>query len=155
MLAQLDDCKYLDLAGISEPGQNSLRLVVEEMQTGFLSEKLEIEGVDFGQSRKIEHTPSCRTFELIWDTYIAYAVVNESYARVKDYEVYEGRLVRAYSKSDFLDHIRRDTFADEKYPGPFKHIALVCMHHIVDVISVSEPRVRLAKAGQPRVVPVA
>ena len=155
MFAQLDQCAYLDLAGVTEPRTNSLRLVVEEMQIGFESEELEMDGVNFGRSRKIEHTPSCRTFEITWDTYIAYAVVNESYARVKDGETYEGRLVRVYSKSDFLDHIRRDTFADEKYPGPFKHIALVCMHHIVDVISVSEPRVRLTKAGQPRVVPVA
>lgn len=29
------------------------------------------------------------------------------------------------------------------------------MHHIVDVISVAEPQVRLLKAGQPRVVPAA
>ena len=155
MFAQLEECEYLDLAGISEPGQSSLRLVIEELQTDFVSEKFELDGVDFGQTRKIEHTSSCRTFEVTWDTYIAYAVVNESYARVKDYEAYEGKLVRIYSKSDFLDHIRRDTFADQQYPGPFKHIALVCMHHIIDVVSVSEPRVRLAKAGQPRVVPVA
>jgi len=68
MFAQLEECEYLDLAGISEPGQSSLRLVIEELQTGFLSEKLEIDGVDFGQSRKIEHTSSCRTFEVTWDT---------------------------------------------------------------------------------------
>lgn len=155
MFGQLDECAYLDLTGISEPGQSSLRLVVEEMQESFESEELEIGGVNLGESRKIEHTQSCRVFEVTWETYISYAVVNESYARVKNDEVYEGRLVRVYSKSDFLEHIRQATFADEHYPGPFKHIALVCMHHIVNVVSVSHPQVRLARAGQPRRVPVA
>jgi hypothetical protein len=144
MFAQLDECAYLDLTGISEPGRNSLRLVVEELQVSFQP-----------AAQKIEHTESCRVFEITWETYISYRVASDSYARVKDYEVYEGRFARVYSKSDFLNDIRRDTFADDKYPGPFKHISLVCMHHIVDVVSVSEPRVRLAKAGQPRVVPVA
>jgi hypothetical protein len=109
MLGQLDECAYLDLTGISEPGRNSLRLVVEELQVGFQS-----------AAQKIEHTESCRVFEITWLTYISYGVICESYARVKDYEIYEGRLARVYSRSDFLDNIRRDTFADEKYPGPFK-----------------------------------
>ncbi len=119
MFAQLDECAYLDLTGISEPGRSSLRLIVEELQESYDSQELEIGGVNLGQSRKIEHTGSCRAFEITWKTYISYAVVNESYARVKDDDVYEGRLVRVYSKSDFLEHIRRNTFADETLSGCF------------------------------------
>ena len=144
MLAQLEECAYLDLTGISEPGRNSLRLVVEELQVGFQP-----------AAQKIEHTESCRVFEIKWKTYIAYAVLNESYAHVKEDEVYEGRLVRVYAKSNFLEHIRRETFADERRPGPFTHVALVCMHHIVHVVSASSQQVRLAKPGQPRRVPAA
>jgi hypothetical protein len=153
MRHQVDNCAYLNLREICEPEENSLRLVVEEMRVGDITEDLVVGSVNLGPTRRIEHTEACRVFEISWNTYIAYCVVNESYALGDKADVSEGRRFRVYSKSRFLDYVRKDTFGDDQYPGPSKHIGISCENHIVNVISVSEPSIRLLKAGQPRVVP--
>jgi len=153
MRDQVDQCAYLRLTEITEPDENSLRLVVEELTVGGVAEDLVIGEQNLGPTYRIEHTADCRVFEIHWDNYVAYSVVNESYDRVDDSEESEGRLLRTYSKSHFLEYVQRATFADDHYPGPSRHVAVVCAHHIVNVISVSEPRISLLKAGQPRAVP--
>ena len=153
MRHQVDQCAYLNLREIGEPEYNSLRLVVEEMRAGVVTEDLVIAGTNLGATRRIEHTEECRVFEIFWESYIAYSVVNESYATGDDSELSEGRRFRVYSKSRFLDYIRKETFADDRYPGPSKHICVSCENQLVNVISVSDPHIRLLKPGQPRVVP--
>ena len=153
MRDQVDQCRYLNLRELSEPEDNCLRLVVEEMHVGDEAEELVVGESSFGLARKIEHTEACRVFELYWDKYVAYSVLNESYALADDSEVFTGHRVRLYSKSKFLEYIASETWADDQHPGPSKHTAIVCESHIVNVISVAEPQVRLLKPGQPRAVP--
>jgi hypothetical protein len=153
MRDQVDKCAYLNLREICEPEENSLRLVIEEMRVGDVAEDLVVGATNLGPTRRIEHTEACRVFEIIWGTYIAYCVVNESYALGGKSDIYEGRRFRVYSKSLFLDYVRTDTFGDDQYPGPSKHIGISCGNHIVNVVSVSDPSIRLLRAGQPRVVP--
>jgi hypothetical protein len=150
---QIDQCSWLRLREICEPEDNYLRLVLEEMVTGDAAEELLIGDVSLGPTHKVEHTEACRVFEVIWETYIAYGVVNESYGDADRGDVYEGRRFRCYAKSQFLEYVRRNTWGDDQYPGPSKHVAIVCEHHIVNVVSVSEPQLRLLKPGQPRGVP--
>lgn len=139
---ELDSCSFLSLADIHEPEENSLRLVVEEGLVLDREESLEINGVVLTGIRPIEVTDESRRFEVIWDTYVSYAVRNESYCRWDDSEEWHGECLRVYSKSKFLEFVAAGTFADEHYPGPFKHYEIVCGNHIVDVASESEPVVR-------------
>jgi hypothetical protein len=44
--------------------------------------------------------------------------------------------------------MRRSTDATDEYPGPVQHFAVVCVDHVVDVISTASPTVRL-RACQP------
>lgn len=115
---ELDSCRYLSLADIGEPEENSLRLVLEEALVLDKEESLEINGVVLTGVRPIEVTEDSRRFEVIFDTYISYAVRNESYCHWDESEEWEGERLRAYSKSKFLDFVAAGTFADEHYPGP-------------------------------------
>jgi hypothetical protein len=153
MLEQISNCKWLYLRSISEPRDNSLRLVIEEARSGDELQEIEVvPGVKLGSGRSIEHDDACRAFEIEWESYISYGVTNESYDNPDDPSSYTGRLVRRYSTSPFLDYVTRSTFASEGYPRPFAHIAILCLNHSINVASTEEPKVRLLKHGRPLAV---
>ncbi len=94
------------------------------------------------ETRPIISDPNSFSYELTWRSYISYAVRNESYVSQDKEEIFEGRFLRRYRVSKFLDFIARGTFADATFPGPFAHWGVVTLNHIVDVASMEAPRVR-------------
>ena len=140
-LAELDTCSSLYLREISEPKQNSLRLLIEEAEVMPEEVAIRIAGADLGSGHLVRSTANSRLFEIVWDNYVAYLVTNESYATPGESEKFLGRFARCYSKSLFLDYISHATVACNEYPGPLQHIGIVSEWHIIDVISTGLPRV--------------
>jgi hypothetical protein len=154
IISLLNRAKYLFLRDISEPEENSLRLVVEEAiadrtetvsppdPTGPVAEILK------GAS-PIKAVEGCRTFELRWSRYVAYLVTEEGVgsAGSDDDEVCTGNLLRVYTKSHFLDHLSRDTGGHFE---PILHYKLICQNHLIDVASYSPPEVRLLESSGAR-----
>ena len=141
-------CKWLFLSETGEPQDNELRLVVSEAGTGsppsesgLAEEKSPELRKILSESRQIIHGPRMRAFEITWPTYIAYSVRNESYTTLDEYEKYEGRNFVKYSTSRYLDFVSKSTFAANDYPGPFSHWGLLCLNHIIVVVSVDEPTI--------------
>lgn len=146
-LDSLDSIKYLYLRELSEPRDNSLRIIVDEAVENRsapspvppdLPELAEI----LKGSWPIESTKGCKSFELSWKHYIAYLVTDECVGSCGSYEdeVYTGKLFRVYTKSHFLDHLARDT------GGHFEriqHFKLICLNHLIDVASITRPEIRL------------
>jgi hypothetical protein len=149
MRDEIDDCKYLYLRELWEPEENMLRVVVEEAKADGPPEDIEILGKIIPGTRPIESDESCRLFELVWPSYVSYCVRNESYTSWDDSEVWKGRLFRVYSKFHFRDFVAKATFASDQYPGPLHHWRLVCLMHLVDVISCAEPEVRCLRPAEP------
>lgn len=98
-----------------------------------------IGGTEISGGTRIDITEESAAFELIWKRYVAYAVMNESYASVDDEAQYTGNRFRVYSKSHFIDYASRASFACEEYPGPTRHIAIICENHVIDVIAAVTP----------------
>jgi hypothetical protein len=143
MRDEIDTCKWLYLRELGEPEENSLRLVIEEAKADGTPEDIEVlPGKVIRGSRAIESDWTCRAFELVWTTYVAYSVRNESFCRLDKEERWEGRLLCVYTKSHFLDYVARATFATTDYPGPLRHWGVNCLNHIVDVVSTLEPQIR-------------
>lgn len=138
---ELDQCRFLSLNQISEPQDNSLRVLVEEARSSGIPEDITIAGTTIRGTQSIISDASCAAFELVWDTYIAYSVRNESFVSGNDYEQFEGRLFCIYSTSHYLDYIRKDTIASPDYPGPFQHYSINCLNHIIDVVAIHAPRI--------------
>jgi hypothetical protein len=146
----IDACKYLYLRELGEPEENVLRLVVEEAKADGPPEERELlPGKVVRGLRAIESDWTCRAFELVWTTYVAYSVRNESFCTLDKEELWEGRLFCLYTKSHFLDYVTRATFATADYPGPLRHWGVNCLNHIVDVVSTVEPQVRYIKLSEP------
>jgi hypothetical protein len=145
---EINSCKYIYLREIAEPRDNRLRLIIEEASAGSVSAPQKIGGVLFSDLHPIESTHHDRLFELVWDSYIAYSIRNESFVMMDKAEVVEsGRLMCVYSKSHFLDYVSKSTFATNEHPGEFKHFGINCLNHIVDVVSVLEPEIRQLRPG--------
>jgi hypothetical protein len=153
-LDSLNSVKYLYLRELSEPKDNSLRIVVEEAVLGrdassgsvqaSLPELAEI----MKDGRLIESTEGCRTFELSWTHYVAYLVTEECVGSCGKYddESYTGKLFRVYTESHFLNHLARDTGG---HVEPIQHYKLICLNHLVDVAAYAPPHVRLFETVSP------
>jgi hypothetical protein len=140
--SEIDSCECLYLRSLSEPQDNSLRLILQEAGASPMEMTVRIGDVDFKGLRPIESTASSRTFEVLWRRYVAYAVLNESFTGGDtQHEVFSGRLLRIYKQSQFLDYVQSATFAGPEYPGPLTHIRVLCLNHIVDVIAVDLPSI--------------
>jgi len=83
-------------------------------------------------------------FKVTFDNYIAYSVINESYENLGGTQ-YVGEMIRIYSKSNFMDYVKADTIATNEYPGEFTHYAFISLRHIVNVVSLNEPRIEKIK----------
>ena len=149
LFEEIDSCKYLFLRDITEPNDNSLLLLIEEASASPESVTREVGGAKFTDLHPIESTDQSRLFEVLWDSYIAYSVRNESFVTADDSEiVLLGRLVRVYSKSNYLDYVSRATFAVATNPDPLLHVGMICENHIIDVVSIDLPRVRKLRPTQ-------
>jgi hypothetical protein len=151
VISLLNQAHYLCLRHISEPEENSLRLVVEEAivdraeavstpnPTSPLAE------ISKGAS-PIKSVEGCRAFELQWNRYVAYLVTEEGVGSggCDEEEVYTGKLLRQYTRPHFLDHLSRDTGG---HTEPILHYKLICQNHLIDVASYSPPGVRLLTKG--------
>lgn len=138
----LDTCEYLYLEEISEPHANGLRLVVSEGIVAARTETFSVGDVEIRDLHPIEVTDASKWFEVLWESYIAYSVRDESFCSWDDYEARSGKALQTFTKSRFLDYVAVGTNADDDHPGPFVHYGICCSDHVVDVASASPPTVR-------------
>ena len=149
LIEQIDRHTYLYLTEIGEPEDNVLRLVIEEARASAEPEDMKIGDVTLSGARSIVSDESCYAYELLFGSYVAYSVRNESYVTPDKSEEFTGRLFCVYSKSHFLDYARVATFASDDHPGKLSHYGINCLNHTVDVVCVGEPEISiLRRAGQ-------
>lgn len=135
------------LEEIGEPSDNVLRIVaVEARAQGPAQSTL------LGKAVPILPLPDGAPVELTWKHYVAYAVRNESYAMADDgapSSIPVSQLVERRN-SAFLDFVRRTTIASDEFPGPLRHWELMCLNHVIDVVSTTEPVINsLSGASSP------
>jgi len=149
-LNSLDSVTYLYLQELSEPRDNSLRLVVDEAISS-PSGSVRDDQLGLPELRDmltnvqaIETTESCRSFELTWKHCVAYLVTEECAGSCGNYddETFSGKLFRLYTKSHFLDHLARDTGG---HTEAIQHYKLTCLNHLIDVAAYAPPEVRQVK----------
>src|SRR5215469_354795 len=108
---ELNSVRYLYLRELSEPQDNSLKLIVEEAvvnRAAVASFHPELEAI-LKDASPIESVEGCRGFEIYWKRCAAYLVTEELVGSNSvtgyDDESYTGKILRVYSRSHFLDHL--------------------------------------------------
>jgi len=145
LIEQINNHKYLYLTEIGEPEDNVLRLVIEQALVSEEEHDLAVGTSVISGLRDIVSDEKCFTYEVIFESYIAYSVINESFTQVDESEISSGNLFRIYSKSHFLDYVKVATFASEDYPGVFSHYEIVALNHIVEIVSIDSPKINLLR----------
>jgi hypothetical protein len=154
----INSVKYLFLRELSEPRDNSLRLIVEEAVNNRSAAPSTKSG-DPGLARilretwPIESVEGCKRFEVSWAQYAAYLVTEELVGSAGKYddEVYTGRLARVYTKSHFLDYLSRNSGG---HPEPILHYKLICLNHLIDIGSYAPPDIRLTDSASESLLPI-
>lgn len=149
--AEINSVQYLSVRSIRDVGLNQLELIVEEAA---INEAMRghIEQTSLPDSARfllqgaapIEHLDGSKVFRLFWKLYVAYLVTEElvgSNGKYED-EVYEGKLLRIYSRSHFLQHLERDTGGHFE---PLLHYKLISLNHLIDVVSVEPPQIEVVE----------
>jgi hypothetical protein len=141
---EMGACKRLFLQEYSEPTTNGLRILVAEGKISPQAVPISVAGQSLGEGFPVRIEADSVRFELVWDEYIVYQMVNELYAEPPE-ELNEGlvnHLVRVYDSSNLLRYAKSTTNTSDDYPGKALHYEIVCEHHVVDVISHIRPRCR-------------
>jgi hypothetical protein len=155
-IEKLNSVKYVYLRELSEPIDNSLRLVVEEAvdnRSGIVRPSSPELAEIMRDAWPIESIEGCTTFELHWKRYASYLVTEELVGSdaVGGYEdeVFSGKILRRYSNSHFLDHLARDTGG---HLEPIQHYKLICLNHLIDVAAYAPPEIQvIGESIQPRI----
>lgn len=152
LIDSIRSCEYLYLESITEPRVNEIRVVLLEAVAGPVidADKLAAESDPVLRSirvgaREIDHFPGCRRFELVWKSYIGYSVVNESYSNGEPSAstvVGDRSQFTEYTSSEYLAYLANASFASKDYPGPYRHWAIYCQNHTVNIASQVEPVIR-------------
>ena len=133
--------KYIYLGELVEPEDNCLAFKIQEASVSENEETLDISGTEIRGFSAIEVTENSNIYQVVFPSYIAYSIRDESFALPDDYEAFEGRLVCIYSKSHSLDYISKSTFASEDHPGPYLNYGFNCLNHIIDAVSSEAPSI--------------
>jgi hypothetical protein len=140
-LTVFQDIEYLYLTSIKEIEENILELFFEEAKAGSEAQELEVNNHTFKNLYTIESTSDSKRFKVIFDNYISYSIIDESYADFDKKEVFEGRLIRKFSASHFINYIKETTHAYSLYKDKLVHYQFVCLRHNIDVITLGEPKI--------------
>ena len=143
-IEDIESCRSLFLLDLRESENNSLLLVVGESSLAppEVDDPPPVPG-----ARRVAHPRDGRVFEIVWESYVAYSVVNESFATYSDEPEREGRLLVRFTGSRFLDYISARTWDDER--APRRHWQINCENHAIDIVSTEEPIIslRISAAG--------
>jgi hypothetical protein len=142
---QLQSVQYVYLREVSEPRDNSLKVVVEEAAVNRSATAKFDPDLDaiLKDASPIERVEGCRVFELHWKRYAAYLVTEELVGSNAvggyDHEGYTGRVLHVYTQSHFLEHLARDTGG---HIDPLQHYRLVCLNRLIEGAAYAPPAVR-------------
>ncbi len=142
----IDEAQYLYVEMVHEDGGLTLSIVVHEAYSGGGTKHLP--GLGDMKATAIVADETTPKYLVQFASYVAYSVRDESYVSRDEAETWTGRFFRVYTHSKFLDYVEAATLASDDYPGPLTHYELVTLNHIVDVVSIEEPEVKLIDHDQ-------
>ena len=79
-----------------------------------------------------------RRWRLVFETYISYAVINESYDNGDRGTRDDHNCVCTATDSDWLDYVKKSTFAFQIING-IRHYQIRCLDHIINVAADEPP----------------
>lgn len=139
---EINGLKYLFFVKLSEPEDNRLSIIVKEATVSKRAADVIIGNKNIGSAKRINYNGSGNKYEIYFNTYAAYSIIDESFYMFKDNQERLGRLLCIYSKSNYIEYIRMNTIVEHIREGELKHYAINCLNHIIDIITIDEPVIK-------------
>lgn len=138
----------LFLNGVSEPRANVLSIT---LSSSCLSDDVVMDTNINAPCRKVEITEKSQHFEVRFETYVFYVIINESHGLAEPNAVYSGKKIRKYEQSNLLDAAEKisqpyDVFGER----PLKHFEILTENHLVNIVSYDEPQITLLSSRPPQ-----
>lgn len=124
----------LFLSDLREIENGKLCIVVTEGQAGEAAKPIGDLGLT---GNKILIMPDSRSFVLLWESYVALSVRDESFV-IPDDDNPGGSFVERVSSS-YLRFIRETSIAVDVLQKPLRHWQIACLNHAIDVVSTVAP----------------
>jgi hypothetical protein len=134
--------KWVYLSKIKETQENRLLLEVKQSISADFPVQEYIREVQSGAEDWVDQSKTF--FTISFDRYVSYHVINESYAKpnpLTEYVAGDYSTFCIFPRSSYMNYILQETFADEIYPSELRHYCLFAANHVVQVISMYEPRI--------------
>ncbi|MFP6797221.1 MAG: hypothetical protein VB933_09190 [Pseudomonadales bacterium] len=132
----LNRLNYIYLKSVSEPNDNVLELVIEQAPASDFRE--ELAGLGIGPENPVDVEELLAVYRIEFPEYVAYAIRDESFARNDTGEKFQGTLARLYRQSKFLEYVHA-TSTGLPTNGMLKHYSLLCLEHVIEVVSSGTP----------------
>jgi hypothetical protein len=137
------------LTKIYEPGENKLFLEVKKSKASAFEVDLQVGDKLLSGCREVTMNERETYFTISFDNYVSYHVINESYANSNPTDKYisgDYGTFCIFQKSDYMDFILNQTFANDIYPDELIHYGLFAENHIVHIISLYKPKIEIQQA---------
>jgi hypothetical protein len=121
----------------------SLEIFIIEGIKSAEPETVRIGDVNLGEGYSIQVTGQSRRFAIVLENVLAYQVTNESYTSGDNYEIRTPGKLCKYERSRYLDFVRSSTLIESFSTGNYTHFGLHLEDDIVDVVTQSEPKIKL------------
>ena len=137
--------KYIYLDKLEE-NENGLVIDIMGTTASALNEQdIESTAEEFGEdvAELVKNSSSIdpnehRRWRLVFETYISYAVINESYDNGDRGTRDDHNCVCTATDSDWLDYVKKSTFAFQIING-IRHYQIRCLDHIINVAADEPP----------------
>jgi len=128
------------LTKLEEAGGNSLSLSIQTSKVSEREEKIFIDEKQFGKGKRIYSDDTCPEFQIYFERFIAFNVLNESYLGSDEGE-YTGKYLRVYSKSKYIDFLTEYASVYLHEGEVLTHYAFLCQDQVIDIVSTRKPTI--------------
>lgn len=90
----------------------------------------------------IETDDSCKRYRITFEYIVAHQSVDESYISWSDDETFEGKLIREFSRSRYLEHAAEHlslAHYQDMTGKKYRHFQVVCLNFVVDILGPNKP----------------
>ena len=91
----------------------------------------------------IEITDQSRRVQIKFSNVLAYQVTDESYWASENQDVITKNILCMHNNSEYLQYVMENSIIKECVDNPVKHYSLTLADDIIDVVTVSEPSLKL------------
>lgn len=145
-LQNINNIENLFLTDIYEPGSNKLLIQVKGSVVADKETEVYATAGKSIWAKLISIDEEAPFYEIYFESYVSYHVLNEGFSGYDPDDESEttgfGKF-HVFSKSGYMDQIRKSSIADQIFPGEMKHYGLFTENHIIHIIAFKEPEIEM------------